>query len=129
MKIVITLILLTVFVFGCSQFDKTTFLEDSFALDLNKYRINKESKYSDGLLEISDVSISDEIYLAFFADNQYSKSESVSIESYKKIYHASKESPFLYRVLEDHQNHGFKKIILYVPNKKTMVFMYARSLI
>ncbi len=118
------IIILFVIVIGCSRFDREEFFHRVFGKDIEKLSERKEFQYKDGLLEIDDVSQNDIIYRSFFnQEDDFTISENVVVESVQRKYQATSDQKIYYLVLG--QLNEYMKVVLYIPKKSKMVFVYS----
>lgn len=82
-----------------------------------------ESSYTDGILEVYDVSPADDLYQAAFKKNDIQRTTEWLFGYRGKRYYASENSPIDYVHIGDDRD-GLMKYVLYLP-QKMMVFIYA----
>jgi hypothetical protein len=125
-KILLSLAVVTMFLSGCAQFSKGNFYKESFGVDLTPYTEVHTSSYSDGVLELYDVSSEDDAYKQFFKDGEFERTTSMMFGYESKKYYPNDQAPIYYidKGLVDPSD-GYHKYVLYLPEKKIMVFIYA----
>lgn len=109
---------------GCSQFSKEHFYTESFGIDLRPYTLTHESSYTDGILEVYNVFPADDLYKAVFEKNNVQRTTSSLFGYGWKTYYPSEDSPILYVTISRSNEPPYGKYILYLPQKKMMVFIY-----
>lgn len=123
-KLLFSMILIAATLSGCSQFSKNHFYEKSFGIDLNEYVGNYETSYTDGILEVYDVSSADDLYKEFFGKYVVQQSTSTLFGYGFKTYYATESSPISYVLVSSSNQMPYNKYVLYLPQKRTMVFIY-----
>lgn len=115
---IVPAILMATTLCGCAQFSTSHFLKEGFGFDLSPYLQQHESSYKDGILEVYDVSPDDELYKKIFSDDSGMHTEPTLFIQKDTEYSAAQ-----FIMIE--RSDEFTKFVLYLPEEKTMVFIYA----
>ncbi len=118
---IVPAILVAMTLCGCSRFSKSHFFEQGFGFDLRPYLEQHESSYEDGILEVYGVSPDDELYKKIFKDDSGMHAEQTLFVQDDRQYYASQY------VMTEYWHDEIIKFVLYLPEEKTMVFMYANG--
>lgn len=125
----IPLFLLIVFCIATSdKFGKSYFMSQSFGYDLNYWTSGYRTKWYDGVLEVWGVSRDDKIISVYIGDARsiepnlymesdnktYSREYGVAIIGWKDFY-------------SDRVDNTHNKYVVYYPEKKLLVFIYAHT--
>jgi len=104
-------------------------MSSSFGHSLDELTKGKPITYTDGCLEVRNVTTNDRIYHVFFSDrNDINVSYDVWIESLHKEYEATTNSPIHYYSIRESFD-GFTPMVLFIPKQGTMVFMHSIALL
>ena len=114
-------VFLAILLSGCKKFDQSHFIKEEFGTNLTPLLRDKRVEYSDGLLQIFEVTESDPLYQTFF--NTDYQSEEVGLGFDKLYFSTSQVGEIRYRIIGSFDE--YKKTIFYIPKKHILGFGYA----
>ena len=114
-------VFLAILLSGCNKFDQSHFIKEEFGTNLTPLLKDKRVEYSDGLLQIFEVTESDLLYQTFF--NTDYQCEKVGLGFDKLYFRTSQLGEIRYRIIGSFDE--YKKTIFYIPKKHILGFGYA----
>ena len=120
MRSVFAILLTSILLCGCGKFSQSR-LERDFGIDLST---EIQTKYSDGCLQIFDISEDSPLYQSFFKSGY--KTESVGIGLSSVHLRTSELGEIRYRLLGSFD--GYQKVIFYIPKEHILGFGYADAI-
>ena len=120
----ITAVILACLLCSCEKFSHSYFLSDSFGINLTPFIAKKCTSYSDGCLQIFDVSENDTLYKKFFSEKYLT--EEISLGFGVTSFSPSQYGQIQYRKLGEFD--GYTKIVFYIPKSKIIGFGYATAI-
>jgi hypothetical protein len=108
---------------GCGTFDHSYFIEQAFGVNLTEYIKGKDAKYSNGFLEISNISTNEFLYQKFFIAGYKTTS---FLECGKREFSTDKLGEIRY--IEGKRFDGYLTVIFYIPKENRLYFAYATGL-
>ena len=120
----IALLILGCFLCSCGKFSHSNLLSESFGIDLRPFIATKKTSYSDGCLQIFDISENDILYKKFFSENYLNEHVSIDFEEIK--FNTSKFGEIRYRKLGEFDE--FVKIVFYIPKNRILGFGYSTAI-
>ena len=126
-NLIIASILILLFV-GCDMWNKNHFITKGFGVDLSAIAELKETKYEDGILEVKNISVNDEIYKKFINEKFIECKGFYHFGNKNKVFKSyNKKDTALYKKYGMADDSHYK-IIVYIPKEKLLIFMYAEDI-
>lgn len=120
----INIFILCCFLCSCGKFSQSNLLSRSFGIDLRPFITLKQTSYSDGCLQIFDVSENDTIYKKFLSDNYLDEPVALGFEEI--TFSTSQFGEIRYRQFGEFD--GFIKLVFYIPKSKILGFGYCTAM-